>query len=74
MGGDSSTHNNYVDNQERYVSREFEKVKKSLPQGRYNNCQIKGKLRQEYASRENGGCYNEKDLWINDKIWNNARK
>ena len=74
MGGGSSTHNDYVNNQEKYVSKEFQNAKRSLPQRGYNDSQIKGKLRQEYASKKNGGYYNEKNAWINDKIWENARR
>lgn len=74
MGGGSSTHNNYVNNQESYVSREFASAKRCLPHGQYNELQIKGKLREEYASRGNNGCYKKKDSWINDKTWGDARR
>ena len=73
MGGGQSS-DNYVRNQENYVSQHFKHIKQSLPQGQYNDFQIKGKLREQYAINKTGSHYMEKDRWINDKTWYEAKR
>ena len=70
MGAGEST---YVINQENFVKQNFQNVKSQLPYGSYNDAQIKGKLREQYAKNKNGGYYNEKDRWISDSKWKKVR-
>ena len=69
MGSAAST-DRQIAHQEQYVSRHFAAVKGNLPQGQYNDHQIKGRLRQQYNDPEN--VYSKKDSWITDSAWNKA--
>ena len=71
MGSAAST-DRQIATQERYVSQHLEVVKANLPKGRYNDNQIKGRLRQEYNDRYN--VYSRKDSWIMDSAWSKARR
>jgi len=66
MGAGEST---YVKNQEKFVRKNFENVKSQLPKDKYNNFQIKNKLREQYAVNKNGGEYRQKDKWILNNKW-----
>lgn len=70
MGAGEST---YVVKQERFVRKNFENVKSQLPKEKYNDFQIKGKLREQYAVNKNGGEYKKKDKWILDNTWKKVR-
>jgi hypothetical protein len=69
MGSAAST-DRQIAHQEEYVSRQFGAVKGKLPQGLYNDQQIKGRLRQQYNDPEN--VYSKKDSWIMDSTWKKA--
>ena len=67
MGGGSSRQ---IENQEAYVSKHLSTMKAALPKDKYNDTQIKGRLRQEF----NGETYREKDSWVMDRTWNYAKR
>jgi hypothetical protein len=73
MGAASSIDSKIV-NQEAYVSKHLLIMKKALPQGQYNDQQIKGRLRQEYYQRKNDGSWREKNSWVLDSIWDQAKR
>ena len=68
MGSGSSSMDRQIENQERYVSQNLSKMKKSLPIGHYSDQQIKARLRQKYC----GETYREKDSFVIDRHWNKA--
>jgi vacuolar-type H+-ATPase subunit E/Vma4 len=73
MGSSQSV---YVENQERFVSQNFEATKKALEKissdYKYNSQQIKGKLRQAYAGTDR--TEENKRSYINSYNWGQVRQ